>query len=143
MVSLVFLNLFIAIILEGFAASASEQKIRVGNECFEAFQRAWRKYDPFASEMMAISNLENLVMDLIVEEFEIMKHSKKVKEVNFNLHKFRILANYTKWMRELLNDDDRKGYFKDIEKNKRRQRGMRREMRIFIRKLQIPLYDRM
>ena len=36
-VSLVFLNLFIAIILEGFAESSQEEKIRVGNECFEAF----------------------------------------------------------------------------------------------------------
>ena len=33
MVSLVFLNLFIAIILEGFAASATEQKVRVGDDC--------------------------------------------------------------------------------------------------------------
>lgn len=52
MVSLVFLNLFIAIILEGFAASASEQKIRVGDECFEAFARAWQKYDPDATEII-------------------------------------------------------------------------------------------
>ena len=37
MVSIVFLNLFIAIILEGFAESSQEGKMRVGNECFEEF----------------------------------------------------------------------------------------------------------
>ena len=40
-VSLVFLNLFIAIILEGFAASASEEKVRISDESFVAYQRAW------------------------------------------------------------------------------------------------------
>ena len=48
MVSLVFLNLFIAIILEGFAASATESKIRVGDDCIDAFNKAWCKYDPLA-----------------------------------------------------------------------------------------------
>ena len=47
-VSLVFLNLFIAIILEGFAGAATESKLRIGEESFDAFNRAWKKYDPFA-----------------------------------------------------------------------------------------------
>lgn len=72
MVSLVFLNLFIAIILEGFAASAQEQKIRVGDECFEAFQRAWLKYDPEATEMMNVNCLESLILDLIEEEIAVI-----------------------------------------------------------------------
>lgn len=36
-VSLVFLNLFIAIILEGFANAAQEKKIKVNDDSFEAF----------------------------------------------------------------------------------------------------------
>ena len=71
MVSLVFLNLFIAIILEGFAASATEQKIRVGDDCNEAFVRAWRKYDPWALGIIDTKDLEPLILDLIVEELEI------------------------------------------------------------------------
>lgn len=67
-VSIVFLNLFIAIILEGFSASAQEHNIRVKNHCFEVFQKAWQKYDPQATEMIAVSQLENLIMDLISEE---------------------------------------------------------------------------
>ena len=41
MVSLVFLNLFIAIILEGFAASSTEQNLRVGENCIENFIKHW------------------------------------------------------------------------------------------------------
>lgn len=90
MVSLVFLNLFIAIILEGFDASAKEQKIRVGDDCHAAFQKAWQKYDPFAIGIIDIEQLEPLILDLIVEEMEIMKKSDSTS-VNFNLHKFKAL----------------------------------------------------
>ena len=68
--------MFIAIILEGFAASASEQKIRVGDESFEAFQRAWLKYDPNGTEMTNVENLEQLILDLIVEEMETLQKNK-------------------------------------------------------------------
>ena len=46
MVSLVFLNLFIAIILEGFAESTTDSKIRVGEDCLNTFVQHWCKYDP-------------------------------------------------------------------------------------------------
>ena len=46
LVSLVFLNLFIAIILEGFAESSSEQDVRVGEDALNAFAKGWMKYDP-------------------------------------------------------------------------------------------------
>ena len=99
MVSLVFLNLFIAIILEGFAASSQEQKIRVGEECFEAFSRAWMKYDPLATEMIDVENLEHLILDLMVEELRIIEKDDRdsAETVIFNLHKFRVLKYYTIW----------------------------------------------
>lgn len=99
MVSLVFLNLFIAIILEGFAASSQEQKIRVGEECFEAFSRAWMKYDPLATEMIDVENLEHLILDLMVEELRIIEKDDRDSDetVIFNLHKFRVLKYYTIW----------------------------------------------
>lgn len=71
MVSLVFLNLFIAIILEGFAASATEQSIRIGEEAFNSYVKHWRKYDPSATGMMDVDKLEHLIMDLIEEELVI------------------------------------------------------------------------
>ena len=57
-VSLVFLNLFIAIILEGFAASSTEQSIRVGEDAINSFIHHWRKYDPYAIGMISIDDLE-------------------------------------------------------------------------------------
>ena len=80
MVSLVFLNLFIAIILEGFAKSQSESKIRIKDDSFEAFIHAWSKYDKQAKGVLDSSLLEDLIMDLIVEEIEIMK-KKKVRSL--------------------------------------------------------------
>lgn len=144
-VSLVFLNLFIAIILEGFAEISQEEKIRVDDKCLEAFQRAWRRYDPQATEMIEVQNLEDLIMDLIVEEVEIIsKGGQSSKGVNFNLHRFNILLAYTKWHRKILSDKDRsKGFFKDIKINKRKEKGLRRSMNFFISNLQLPLYDRM
>ena len=48
---------------------------------------------------------------------------------------------YTKWKRNLLDDADREGYFKEIEKNKLQQRVLARYMRSVIKRLAIPLYD--
>ena len=42
-----------------------------------------------------------------------------------------------------MDEDDKQGYFKDIHKNKRRQRGLKREMNKFVKDLEIPLYDNM
>lgn len=118
MVSLVFLNLFIAIILEGFAASAQEQKIRVGEECFEAFARAWCKHDPTATGKIDVDKLEELIMDLIVEEIEIVKKVASVNKVNFNLSKLIPLKYYTKWKRNMLDDHDLQSFLHDIKENK-------------------------
>lgn len=46
-----------------------------------------------------------------------------------------------KWKRDMLDEDEKNGYFKEIEKNKRRQRGLNREMSFYIKDLQIPLHD--
>lgn len=43
--------------------------------------------------------------------------------------------------RNILDDNDHLGYFKDIDKNKMLRRGLKREMRRYIRLLQVPLYD--
>ena len=73
MVSLVFLNLFIAIILEGFAESTTDSKIRVNEDCLNSFIQHWCKYDPQGKGLIDVNQLENLIMDLIIEEMDIMK----------------------------------------------------------------------
>ena len=82
-------------------------------------------------------------MDLIVEELQCMEKDRNaVDNCNFNLNKFRLVTFYTKWQRNMLNEADM-DYFKNIERNKRRQEGLRIQMRLFISKLQIPLYNQM
>ena len=55
-------------------------------------------------------------MDLIVEEMDLMK-KEKVTNVNFGLCKFRGMYFYTKWKRNKITDEERLGFFKDIEKD--------------------------
>lgn len=52
-----------------------------------------------------------LILDLVEEELKFIDSDSTVRNVNFNLHKFRILKYYTKWQRNVLNDEDRKSYF--------------------------------
>ena len=141
MVSLVFLNLFIAIILEGFAASATESKIRIGDDCIDAFSKAWCNYDPMALGIIDIDDLEQLILDLILEEIEYKKKHDTLS-VNFNLHKFKALEMYTKWKRDLITEEDFKNdeFFNDWHRNGVNQRILQREVRRFIAALQIPLY---
>ena len=83
-------------------------------------------------------------MDLIVAEIEVSKKNKRKKSVNFGLQKMIILAYYTKWKRNIVDENDKTGgYLKDIEKNHVRQRVLSRYSRAYIRRLMIPLYDGM
>jgi hypothetical protein len=67
-VSLIFLNLFIAIILEGFFLSTQEQKIRISAETLELFKTSWTKFDPDATGMIPADKLGELVLDLTHKE---------------------------------------------------------------------------
>ena len=49
---------------------------------------------------------------------------------------------YTKWKKDRISDDERNGFFKDIDKDTIKKRQMRREMRRFVRDLAVPLYFR-
>ena len=89
---------------------------------------------------MDVNSLENLIMDLISEELEILTHKVNEQKAIFNLHMHRSVTMFTKWKRNLVNEEDRQGYFKNFHKNKRRKRYLRKEMRQFIIKLEIPLY---
>jgi len=68
-VSLIFLNLFIAIILEGQLQATQQQEARVGEPARQAYQKAWMKYDPDATGMIKIDDLKELIYDLALEEY--------------------------------------------------------------------------
>ena len=67
-VSLIFLNLFIAIILEGQLQATQQQETRVTEATRALFTRTWSKYDPKAKGMIKIEDLPKLIMDLVVNE---------------------------------------------------------------------------
>lgn len=67
----IMLNLFSAIILEGFQRELLDEQQKIQNETLEVFQSFWKKYDPKATGMISIEQIENLVLDFVDEEFKI------------------------------------------------------------------------
>ena len=53
-VTFIFLNLFIAIILDGFAESKEAEQMVVNQDMMQQFQKLWSKYDPEASGYIKI-----------------------------------------------------------------------------------------
>ena len=88
-VSIIFLNMFIAIILEGFSASQQEEMARIKEEAFDVFVECWQKYDPAATGYIAVDDLELLIADVIKKEV-------KTEDVMFNLHRDAKLLLFVK-----------------------------------------------
>ena len=55
-VSFIFLNLFIAIILESFASSMDEEGLQIGEDTIDKFQSYWSdsKFDPKGTKFIGI-----------------------------------------------------------------------------------------
>ena len=65
--------------------------------------------------------LEQLIMDLISLEIEICINEKETQAL-FNLQGYRAITYFTKWKRDLILEEERLGFFRNFEKNKRRKR---------------------
>ena len=63
-VGLVILNIFIAIILQGYFQTMEQEKQTINKTVLEQYRDAWSKYDPYAKGLIEIANLTNLMMDL-------------------------------------------------------------------------------
>ena len=68
-VSLIFLNLFIAIILEGQSLATQQQDARVSESTRQSFIKEWSKYDPDASGFVKVDDLSNIIINLAYEEY--------------------------------------------------------------------------
>ena len=53
----IMLNLFSAIILEGFKRELLDEQQKIQNETLEVFQSFWKKYDPNATGMISIEQI--------------------------------------------------------------------------------------
>ena len=72
MVSLIFLNLFIAIILEGQLQASEQQGARVTEQTRQAFTSSWMKYDPDATGFIKVTDLPEVILDLAHQEHKFM-----------------------------------------------------------------------
>ena len=86
MVSLIFLNLFIAIILEGQLQASQQQGARVTEQTRQAFTSSWMKYDPDATGFIKVTDLSEMILDLAHQEHQFMSEMLiKKKQTMFNL----------------------------------------------------------
>jgi hypothetical protein len=69
----VMLNLFSAIILEGFRKELLDELQKIRSGTLEMFQNLWKLYDPNATGMIAIDQLQDLILDFVNEEIKIQK----------------------------------------------------------------------
>ena len=127
LVSFIFLNLFIAIILEAFAKSQLEQSIRINEDTIEAFQNAWKKFDGDATGMIKIEDLMGLVVELTAKEFEIKKKQNmdENSDLLFNFQKNRIISLYSRWVRGI---DIESEELVELCRNSRLQRYIKKKM---------------
>lgn len=65
LVSQVYLNLVVAIIVDAFTGVSSAQKLPVDENLIDKFVQIWHKYDPHATYFIKIDNLQNLLEDLV------------------------------------------------------------------------------
>ena len=63
-VSLVFLNLFVAVILEAFASTISRDAKWVDYDMIEDFRDVWSKFDPSATGFIKVKRLKQFLLKL-------------------------------------------------------------------------------
>tara|TARA_B110001450_G_C17556841_1_gene455028 strand:+ start:43 stop:555 length:513 start_codon:yes stop_codon:yes gene_type:complete len=71
-VSFVFLNLFVAIILESFNTSQDEEDLKIGQQTLDVFTEIWSKYDKKGKGFISHDQLECIIDNLIQEESELL-----------------------------------------------------------------------
>eukprot|EP00347_Sterkiella_histriomuscorum_P011811 403371009 len=64
LVNLIFLNLFIAIILQGYEDTQQKESKLFNQECLDNFRNAWSKFDPTATTFIKISQLKEFLLEL-------------------------------------------------------------------------------
>ena len=104
-VSFVFLNLFIAIILESFNTSQNEEGLKIGQQTLSQFSEIWSEFDKKGKCFIKYHELEQVINRLILEEsqslydarMEMMEGEMDQSEFDnqnymFNLHKNEFLS---------------------------------------------------
>jgi len=64
MVTVIFLNLFVAVILNGFSNSNDEESFQIFKVQIEKFKKIWQEYDPQATGFVEVTKIEAIVLQL-------------------------------------------------------------------------------
>lgn len=73
-VSFIFLNLFIAIILESFNASQTAEGLQVNVETVNSFNNIWLQFDPKGRGFISVNKVNRLISQLLDEEIKAIKN---------------------------------------------------------------------
>ena len=76
-VSFIFLNLFIAIILESFNTTQDEQGLQVSQETLDKMNKFWSKFDPKGRGFIPVWQFPKLINMILWEE---IKEHQALKE---------------------------------------------------------------
>lgn len=141
-VSLIFLNLFIAIILEGQIQATQQQETRVNEATRASFTRHWSKYDPKAKGMIMIDDLQYLIMDLVQEELSSTDGGQPLLQqkgrIGFNLSQHKQLRIITKIKREMKLEVQEE----QIKSEPKLMRQFEWSFKKYIGTLQLPVYEK-
>jgi len=66
-VSIIFLNLFVAVILNGFTNSNEEEGFEIFKTNLAHFKKTWKRYDPEATGFIKVESLGDFVQTLETE----------------------------------------------------------------------------
>lgn len=139
-VSLIFLNLFIAIILEGQLLATQQNEARVSEDTRFAFTSAWTKYDPNASGLIKVDDLPELIFDLAQIEYMQRKESmSKRAHFMFNLTAYPEVKVLMKVTRSVALSPVEEY----IKTNQQVKSQIEWEFQLFLGSLAIPLYNNM
>jgi len=64
LITLVFLNLFVAIILNGYFETRDQQSAELNADIFEGFKDAWSKFDHDATGLIETSQFTDLMFEI-------------------------------------------------------------------------------
>jgi hypothetical protein len=86
----------------------------------EEFCKHWSKYDPDATGLILIKDLDDLILGLVKQEIDILNHrivqkQQREESILFNFHQNKYLAKYFAWKKQ---KDDESSEYLEIYKNK-------------------------
>lgn len=95
-VTLIFLNMFIAIILQGYADTCDRNAKMFNNEMRDHFRETWSKYDQDATGCINVEDFPKLMMDLKAPLGWSESYKKNEKKQQEFIESFEIPLNENK-----------------------------------------------